>query len=323
MVKVNDGNNSNSDIPQNREKLPRQFDKDVTEDVPEKLRTIDTLPNFRPFQHSTIERTKLSQVSDEPTAPFHPPWLKGTGRPKRVTLLGTPKKRLMHHGYEVDPLIIWYPEDRKPYYDTRYPWGCVCRIITSSGGGGSGVIVGPRHVLTASHVIDWDTGAGSVEVHRAGPFTSAISGITDTWSFTKIGKGGVGWSEVDEDYAVIITADRIGDRYGWFGVRTYDSGWDDEPLWRNIGYPEDVIKGTYPIHQKRKTLDEDEWDYGSGRSMTTSADVVKGQSGGPMFRFWQEGPYVVAVVSSESDENWCSGGSDMTRLVRHAKTKHP
>lgn len=35
---------------------------------------------------------------------------------------------------------------------------------------------------------------------------------------------------------VLVTDQRVGDRFGWLGVRTYDSGWDDESYWTNIGY---------------------------------------------------------------------------------------
>ena len=43
-----------------------------------------------------------------------------------------------------------------------------------------------------------------------------------------------------------------------------------------------------------------------------------------MFAFWADGPYVVSVWSNfSSTENWCSGGSDMTRLVAHARASDP
>ncbi len=64
-------------------------------------------------------------------------------------------------------------------------------------------------------------------------------------------------------------------------------------------------------------------------ALTTSADVMKGQSGGPMFGFWTDGPYVVAVVSAvgqiylSGEENWCAGGSYLTRLARHARDSDP
>jgi len=309
----------------------RRFDADATEEVPERLRSIDLLPRLPAYQHAVVEREAVRAARVEPLVPHRPHWVASAGRPRRATVPGRPRQKLWHRGAELDPLFVWNPDDRTTYNDVRYPWGCVCRIVTTPGRGwGSGVIVGPRHVLTASHAVDWNTnGAGAVEVHRAGPTVAAISAIAKVWYYTKLSPPSVGWSEVDEDYAVLITADRIGDRFGWLGVRTYDSGWDDEPYWRNIGYPEDVAQGLFPTYQAGKELDEDEWDYGSGRSMTTTADTAKGQSGGPLFAFWDDGPYAVAVVSAQGtyflsgDENWCSGGSDMTRLVSHARSNDP
>jgi hypothetical protein len=48
-----------------------------------------------------------------------------------------------------------------------------------------------------------------------------------------------------------------------------------------------------------------------------------------MFGFWSDGPYVVAVMSAignifaSGDENWCSGGSDLTRFVNRARSGDP
>ncbi|MFE3021825.1 hypothetical protein [Streptomyces sp. NPDC059256] len=39
---------------------------------------------------------------------------------------------------------------------------------------------------------------------------------------------------------------------------------------------------------------------------------------------WSDGPYVVGVVSAEtSDYNWVAGGSNLTRLVHHARATLP
>lgn len=291
---------------------------------PEELRTLELLPRLRPFSHNVIDREKLIDVRTDPTDAFRPEWCSSSVRPRRAMPQPQAKRTLWHHGAEMEPLFIWNPDDRKPYNDTTYPWGCVCKVLTATGSG-SGVIVGPRHVLTASHVIDWSSAAGTVEVHRAGPAVSAITAIEAVWYYTKVTGSTVGYSEVDEDYAVIITADRIGDLFGWLGTRTYNSSWDDEDYWWNIGYPGDVANQDWPIFQPWKALDEDEWDWGPARSMTTTADTWKGQSGSPLFGFWDDGPYVVSVVSAHGtfflsgDENWCAGGSYLTKLVRHAR----
>lgn len=300
--------------------------KKCSEPIPKKLKSMDLHLNVRPFEHSTLVKEKFIDVIPEISKPFQPNWLDFNIKPSRPVFLENTKRKLNHRGAELDPLFIWGNDDRRIYNDTRYPWGCACKIITNSGIG-SGVIVGPRHVLTASHVVDWSRdGAGTVEVHRAGASVSAITSISKVWYWTKVNPPNVGYSEVDEDYAVLITSDRIGDRFGWFGVRTYNSSWDDEPYWYNIGYPGDISGQQFPIFQKKKELDEDEFDYGAARSMTTTADTFKGQSGGPIFAFWSDGPYVVAVVSAEGNyvlsgkENWCAGGNYLTRLVNHARS---
>jgi len=313
--------------PLSHKGLAQAVNKAATEKVPLKLRSVDLLIDPEAFEFELVSTERLDKVSDEPIKPLLPNWIDQCYKPKRAIDYGRPKAKLEHRGRKVDPLVVLGGDDRRTYSDTSYPWGCVCKILTSAGSG-SGVIVGPRHVLTASHVVNWAVSGGvngSVEVHRAGPAVSAISRITRVHAFTRV-TGSVGWSELDEDYAVVITADRIGDRFGWLGTKTYNSSWDDEPFWMNIGYPGDVAGARFPIFQRRKELDEHGWDYGSGRAMDTDADINPGQSGSPMFAFWDDGPYAVAVVSShdvEDRENYCSGGSDLPRLVRVALNANP
>ena len=47
---------------------------------------------------------------------------------------------------------------------TTYPWRVCGRVVTAVGHG-SGAIVGPQHVLTASHVIDWTVTNGKIGAH--------------------------------------------------------------------------------------------------------------------------------------------------------------
>jgi hypothetical protein len=45
-----------------------------------------------------------------------------------------------------------------------------------------------------------------------------------------------------------------------------------------------------------------------------------------MFGTWDDGVYVVAVISSDDppeNENWCAGGSDLLELVNQARAEHP
>lgn len=329
MSKKQRKKNNEEKSPLPRKGLQKAVYVEAKERIPRKLNRIGSEldANLKPFDFEWVATNELDQLSDQLIKPLLPKWMSQCHKPKRAVHFGHPERQLNHRGKKVDPLVVLGRDDRRTYSDTSYPWGCVCKVITSAGSG-SGIIVGPRHVLTASHVINWAASGGvngTVEVHRAGPTVSAISRITRVHAFTRV-TGSVGWSELDEDYAVLITADRIGDRFGWVGTRTYNSSWDDEPFWTNIGYPGDVAGAMFPIFQRGKELDEHAWDFGSGRAMDTNADINPGQSGGPMFAFWSDGPYVVAVVSAhdiEDRDNYCSGGSDLTRLVRFALNANP
>jgi V8-like Glu-specific endopeptidase len=295
---------------------------EATEEVPENLRSLWSDLSVR---REAAVRTIEKGAEARPTRPYRPAWVASALKPQSAPRRTPP--RLQHRGVPVDPLVVWGADDRRIYDDTRYPWGCVC-LIQGSRLTGSGVLVGPRHVLTASHIVDWGGIAETIEVHRAGGTVAATAKTVRRWTFTKI-SGQPGAETVDEDYAVLVTDQRLGDRFGSMGVRTYDSAWDDEDYWWTIGYAGDVANGIMPIWQRDKKLDEDEFDYGSGRAMTTAADMMPRQSGSPMFRFWADGPYVVAVASAVGDiflsgtENWCAGGSDLTSLVSQARSGDP
>ena len=257
--------------------------------------------------------------------PARPPWIAFRPTPRLL-----PRERpplLRHRGQPLHPLSIIGNDDRKVYQDLSYPWGCVCKVRVSGGRFGSGVLIGPRHVLTASHVLDWGTKRATVEVHRFDSFTRAVSPVVAVWAYEEVGAKPT-YSNIDEDYAVLVLRDRLGDRFGYFGCRTYDSAWDDKPYWRNIGYAGNV-SSVRPLYERDFHLDEDEADYGDGRAMTSGGDHCKGQSGGPIFAFWSGRPYVVAVVSADGEmmlsgeENWCSGGSQLTQLVKDARSGDP
>lgn len=315
--------NSNNDRPMTwSEQRDRTKIVEATKEVPEDLRRLwSDISINRQIAVKTIKRGV--DVRLRTTAGHQPLWVGSSLKPQSAPRLSRP--RVQHRGVPLNPLVIWGADERRVYNDTNYPWGCVCRIL-SAGGQGSGVLVGPRHVLTASHVVDWNGGA-TIEVHRAGGTVAATANAVAAWAFTQVIDND--YTTLDEDYAVIVTDQRLGDRFGWMGTRTYDSAWDDEDYWYSIGYPGDIAGNLFPVWQNEQNLDEDEWDYGSARAMTTSADVIEGQSGSPMFGFWSDGPYVVAVVAAYGNvfasgtENWCSGGNDLTRLVNHARSDDP
>ena len=50
---------------------------------------------------------------------------------------------------------IFGPDNRYIFLDTAFPW-CTTGRVDTPGGQASGTMVGPRHLLTCSHTIQWN-----------------------------------------------------------------------------------------------------------------------------------------------------------------------
>jgi V8-like Glu-specific endopeptidase len=333
-----------ADLPLTWEELRHREGAEASADVPEdmlglvqeeeppkrEMRFLDRLDRPASYERGADERGADDARTLEG---YRPPWLTSSYLPKRAR---TPIPRtVLHHDQRLEPAIVYPPDERTIYNDRSYPWGCICKVRTAAGFVGSGALIGPRHVLTASHCVDWGTDAAeTIQVHLTGTTAAATAFDTLAYAFTQI-SGDPTVTTLDEDYACLVLDQRLGDVFGWLGTKTYDSSWDGDNVWWSMGYPTDIASGLQPTFIKNKNMDEDEWDYGSGRAMTTSADMMKGQSGSAMFGFWDEGnppqpiPYAVAVMSAFGNvwasgfENWCSGGSDLGRVVKQARDENP
>jgi V8-like Glu-specific endopeptidase len=225
---------------------------------------------------------------------------------------------------------IFAPDQRAVFQDTSYPWGC-CGRVDSPNGFGSGVMVGPRHLLTASHMIQWGSNntAGWVEFRPgffdgAAPFGTAWG--TLIYSKDKVSGPTIDWFEGMFDYVCVVLNWPIGNLCGWHGARGYTDSWDGTPYWDHIGYPGDLTGGNRPTFQNAISLDGVWWEFDSDEAMSHHADVWPGQSGGPFFAWWagDVGPSAVAVQSSQnSSENNASGGQDLVDLILQARSDHP
>jgi V8-like Glu-specific endopeptidase len=247
-----------------------------------------------------------------------------TNRPDLLPESPTPRVRLGKQ--ELQPLSgIFHPDGRRNYTDTNYPWLCVCKV-SSGTNSGSGVLIGARHVLTASHVIDWRARVASVSFVRNG-MSFASAAVTDGYAYEQIAD--VDYNNSDSDYCVLVLEKRLGDTLGYLGAQTYDSGWDnDVTVWSNIAYAPDKGGGNNPTFQTDFSLDEDDFDLGGGRSLLTdTGDFVPGMSGSPVFALFAGDPRVVGVVSATGDGlydyNFIAGGEDLTNLVRQARAEMP
>jgi V8-like Glu-specific endopeptidase len=228
---------------------------------------------------------------------------------------------------------IFNPDERKVFQDTSYPWSAFGRCETNFGPF-SGVMIGPRHLLTCNHGIDWTPPPGFAAdwltftpsyFDGNAPFGSTYA--THIYWVKKDNNNGV--SDGDEgqyDYVVLVLTDRIGDSTGWLGTRRYTDAWDPLAAWWHIGYPSDLTSMQRPTFQSWFTMNGDDNQDDAHEIIRHQADVFPGQSGGPMFGFWDGdvGPRAVAVQSwQNATTNGASGGGDLVDLAIRARNDFP
>ncbi|MGA0559293.1 trypsin-like serine peptidase [Larkinella sp. VNQ87] len=223
---------------------------------------------------------------------------------------------------------IFGTDNRRAFRDTTYPWSTV-GLVQTNRGSGSGVMIGPRHLLTVSHVIDWTAPAGFAAdwvrftpsyYDGTAPFGEAY-GSHIYWYVKEDGDGFITGDEANFDYVVVVLDRRLGETTGWMGARGYNDDWDDLAVWSHMGYPGDLNGGQRPTWQGGFRVDGTDAD---AQSILHKADVFPGQSGGPVFGFWDGdvGPRAVAVQSWQtSSNNGASGSMDMRDLVARARSE--
>lgn len=225
---------------------------------------------------------------------------------------------------------VFPPENRSTLWSTAYPWSACGRVDTALGWA-SGVMVGPRHLLTCSHVVQWLPGNSTGWMRFRPCYFDGSAPFGDAWATLTYYKMKVSGPTIDlvegmYDYVVVVLNRRLGDITGWHGSRGYTDSWDGGNYWTHVGYPGDLSGGNRPYFQNGVALDGAWWQFDSHEAMSHQGDVWPGQSGGPFFGWWQGdvGPRAVAVQSSHnSSENNASGGQDLVDLVIQARGAHP
>lgn len=219
-------------------------------------------------------------------------------------------------------------DQRKVYYSTAYPWRCVGRVDTAIGPA-SGVMIGPRHLLTCGHVIDWKANnkTGWIKFtpmyyNGATPYGSAYGKLT--YYKYKVSPPTIDSTESQYDYVVVVLDRAIGNNTGWMGAKAYTDAWDGKPYWTHAGYPGDLTGCQRPIYQTNIALDGDDRITDQHQPIYHKGDIWPGQSGGPFWAYWNGAPYVVATQSAHNPSiNIASGGGDLLDLVVRARREHP
>ena len=207
-----------------------------------------------------------------------------------------------------------YPYNTVAFIEALFPNG---RTAT-----GSGVMVGPNDVLTASHVVysALDGGvATSVKViagYDPFPFDQPYGEFFGSYvnyhlgfdpdgdGFIASGNNGPGLSDAEVDFALVSLDHALGDSTGWMGIDANFSGG-----FANVtGYP--GIYGYNPINDSG-FVGEDPVDF---IFRTGFLEINPGNSGGPIWHSLNGTPYVVSVVSTGAFGPQLSGSNYSTLL---------
>jgi V8-like Glu-specific endopeptidase len=290
-----------------------------------------------------LDRAAHDLPEQSHTAPMRPPWEAQSFQPRVASQIAVRPPMQRIQGQRVEPYYgVYGPDDRQVFYPGAYPWRCVGRIFTwtnwAGGGGwnwwGSGVLVGPRHVVTAGHVCPW--GASSWAMRFVPAYwngTSVYGGGAQSWTSDYRG-----WNTNDtvaaHDMGVLRLYDPLGPWLGWMGTKVYDSSWEGGPYWTLAGYPAAIAGGERPSSQSGIPVLDDDSD-GDAKELEHHGDATGGDSGGPFFGFWNDGPYSVGTTSGgeaisgtpfgwwNEDNNIEAGGKSMVDLVLWAQANWP
>ena len=244
-----------------------------------------------------MDRKRKVALSETHLAGFLPKFLPVTPLPSKL-----PKElhrskfvdrtRKAKRGYGLTT-TVYTPDDRYTFADTSFPW-CTCGLVETGAGNGSGVMIGPRHMMTASHVVNWGPGntAGWLKFtplyfDRSEPFGFAFGTRVYWWlKADSDGDGVINATETAFDYVVVALDRRMGNTTGWMGSRGYDTDWNGGDYWAHIGYPGDTAGGQRPTFIGYEDFDNTFKRGTSGRDsygIKHKVDVWPGQSGGPYF----------------------------------------
>ncbi len=292
-------------------------------------------------REAILEKPEVFRQQTNPNVSFtsyRPSWTDATFAPKIVSRERFRAMRRIN-GRSVNPLYVFPPDDRWSFYDATWPWGLVGKVFTSSGWTGSAALIGDRIIATAGHVVPWHDSSWWMLFVPAFYDGSSLHG-TGVVSYVSDARGyDVNGNVTGYDWAVCRLYEPLGNWLGYFGYNGYSNDWNNDPYWSIIGYPSAVASGQRPSFQGGITAFDSDGDSNGGLEIETRADLTPGNSGGPMFSWWNGDPRLVGVVSGEEEEwdpgfwpwdwadtekdNVVAGGSGFTNMMAWGRTNWP
>jgi V8-like Glu-specific endopeptidase len=292
-----------------------------------------------PLKPLSVPEKPIAKVEGASTKGHRPEWADLVYHPKRSFEPPWARRPTIKRGRRGELFWgVYGADDRQVYYPSGYPWRCVGRVFVWNDASaanwswwGSAVLVGPRQVLTAGHVVPWSSVSWKALFVPGYYDGSSVSGAgAQSWVSNAHGWDVSFRSGLPNAYdlAVLRINDPLGNSLGWFGTRVYTAG--GQIIYYNVsGYPAMIASGDRPSYQPGITvLDTD--PNGGAMELEHHGDTTGGDSGAPFWAMWSDGfPYAVGVVSGGmyeyeakehgyEDNNICAGGQAMIDIVNWA-----
>jgi V8-like Glu-specific endopeptidase len=197
-----------------------------------------------------------------------------------------------------------------------FPWSAQCHLEMTFPDGtrvnGSGTLIGDKYVLTAGHCVffpDFGGWATSIKVFPG------RDGDSKPWSANSVRLRSVtGWTvnqDSDYDYGLITLDGSVGWETGWFAI--WPASDSDLSATANLsGYPGDKPAGTQWYAAGSVT------GYNSNH-VDHNIDIIKGDSGAGVYRFYGSTRY---VYGTQSTENWSLFSGYFNRTTRINNTRY-
>ncbi|MGW6666419.1 trypsin-like serine peptidase [Peribacillus sp. NPDC055009] len=258
------------------------------------------------------EDTSAAKEDVSSTEGYRPPWQPLEYLPRLVP-------------FRVGDRVFLEPRATEEGRRLGYPFNTVGLIKVNGIPRGTGVLVGPNLMLTASHVAPWGVKNWSMEfipAFRQGdpqpPFGSSFvqtfRGIKHTTQTSGFGY----------DYVICKLYKPLGNAIGWMGTQWW--GNEEEYYKRryvSTGYPETFQnKPAVELDMGLRDIDNDSPGIELEFSLAGHPDIGHGWSGGPLW-LPSEGPKVVGVLSGTEKDEFdppflvYAGGKHMVDLVKY------